>query len=183
MSDTSRAGQSDAERPPMPGRGADGRADGAAHRPASPDLSGLLTYRIGRLHAKLAVQAARLLAAHDGPTLGQWRVLMQVALAEPTTLADIARGSATDKGLLSRHLTALTAAGLVAQVEDARDHRRHFLRLTARGRALHNRLLPVMRARQERLTASLGDGERRALDRALDALDAAVSAELDGSAD
>lgn len=137
-------------------------------------LHQFLTYRLSRVQAKLNAQASALLQRHAGLTLSQWRILALVGAAGQTRLSDLARSAALDKGLLSRNLKTMIAEGLVAAQQDDVDQRVQHLTLTARGRALFERTLPRMRARQTHLRAALTETERVVLETALEKLERAA---------
>ena len=65
-------------------------------------LSRFMTYRLARLHARLNVQASRILQDVAGLSLTQWRVLSLVGSHRGATATQLTRVSAMDKGLFSR---------------------------------------------------------------------------------
>lgn len=133
-----------------------------------------LTYRLSRVQAKLNAQGARLLNDTVGLTLSQWRVVALVGVAGQTRLSTIARDTALDKGLLSRNVKALIAAGLISAQQDKIDHRVQHLSLTPEGKEIFNRALPATRKRQDHLRADLNDEEIRVFRRVLDKLEIAA---------
>jgi DNA-binding MarR family transcriptional regulator len=54
--------------------------------------------------------------------------------------------------------------GLVERATDRRDRRRASLRLSARGRAMHGRIVPIVLAYEARLYEALTEAERRQFD-------------------
>jgi DNA-binding MarR family transcriptional regulator len=144
-----------------------------------PDLTQLqhfLTFRLARVQARLNAQAIRILKETSGIGLSQWRVLAMIGSDETGTAraAEIKRVTGFDKGMFSRTVRTLIAAGLVTSDTVEEDHRRQTLRLTGAGRALYERTLPVMRARQRRLREALDEEELTALFSALRKLEAEV---------
>lgn len=133
-----------------------------------------LTYRLSRVQAKLNAQGARLLNDTVGLTLSQWRVVALVGVAGQTRLSTLARDTALDKGLLSRNVKALIAAGLISAQQDKIDHRVQHLSLTPEGQEIFNRALPATRKRQDHLRADLNDEEIRVFRRVLDKLEIAA---------
>jgi DNA-binding MarR family transcriptional regulator len=126
------------------------------------------------VQAKLNTQAARLLKDCGGVTLTQWRILALIAAIGRCTAAQLSRHSDMDKGLISRNLKALGAGALVRIIPDTEDHRLQHLELTEEGRALFDRILPRMQARQKALRARLSDEETRHFLAALDKLESAA---------
>ena len=65
-------------------------------------------------------------------------------------------------------MKGLIAERLIRSRPDPRDQRSQLLSLTRSGQAIYDRMLPIMQARQEHLTAELDEAEQDAF---LDALD------------
>jgi DNA-binding PadR family transcriptional regulator len=82
-----------------------------------------------------------------------------------------------DKGQLSRSISSLIAAGLVAHSASRRDRRQTIFALTAEGRRLHDRVLAYVIGRNAQYTRSLASSERAELLRLLDKV-TAVAADL-----
>ena len=134
-------------------------------------LHGFITFRLSRLQAKLNTQANAILARHCDLSLTQWRIISLIEALGTTTSTEISAEGELDKGLLSRGLKVLVAEGLVEQETDKGDHRRHLLKLSPTGRALHGRLLPVMKRRQAMLTEMLTEAEIGSLTDVIDKLE------------
>ncbi len=137
-------------------------------------LQSFLTYRLARVHAKLNTQAAHVLREHAGLTLTQWRIIALLGVTGEATSTTLTRSTAIDKGLFSRNLRTLVDAGLVVVKPDRRDQRQHTLCLSAKGRSVYQRTLPIMRARQSFLLGCLSPKERDAVFSALDKLSVAA---------
>ena len=75
-----------------------------------------------------------------------------------------------DKVAVSRALAGLTKRGLVERATDRSDRRRASLRLSARGRAMHARIVPLALAYEGRLYKVLTVEERRSFDALTDRL-------------
>lgn len=114
-----------------------------------------LTFRLSRVQAKLNAQGARVLMDAAGLTLSQWRGVALVGAAGKTRLSDLARVAALDKGLLSRNVKNPVEQGVVISTPDDFDHRVQHLSLSAQGREIFDRALPVTRRRQHHLRARL----------------------------
>ncbi|MEL6426279.1 MAG: MarR family winged helix-turn-helix transcriptional regulator [Pseudomonadota bacterium] len=149
----------------------------SSHDPmADLPVDQFLTYRIARLQAKLNAQAKEVLARTSGLSLTQWRVLAMIGSREPVRPSDLTRDSGFDKGLFSRTTKSLAAEGLVLATTEPRDHRVQRLTLTPQGRAVFQRTLPTMQARQRALKSSLSEAEAHALMNALEKLEQAADA-------
>lgn len=149
------------------------RIDGVA------DLESHLSFRFAVLSRLLDRHMARLLARHD-LTLSAYRILAVLNAFGELSAADIARISVVDKGLISRRLADLHAAGLVSQREDPRRRRRRLLTLSEAGRQRFADLQPAVLARKAGLDAVLCERDRESIDRAIAALTRFVAEDLDG---
>jgi DNA-binding MarR family transcriptional regulator len=68
-----------------------------------------------------------------------------------------------DKVPVNRACRVLEDRGLAARRPNERDGRSHLLDLTAEGRAVHARIMPLAEAIEEELFGVLGESERAAL--------------------
>ena len=71
-------------------------------------------------------------------------------------------------------VTALVARGYLASTVNKNDQRQNLLHLTTNGTALHDKLLPIMRGRQEHLIDGIDAGDLATTYKVLDALDTAA---------
>ena len=139
-------------------------------------LERFLPYRLSVL-ANLASRAlARLYGERFGLSVAEWRVIAHVARAAPASANEVAARAAMDKVQVSRAVARLTAKELVERATDAADRRRSALRLTRRGQATHDAIVPLARAVEARLLAGLPDADLARLDRLLATLIARASA-------
>lgn len=136
-------------------------------------LARFVTFRMSRIQAKLNAQATAILDRECGLSVIQWRAIAIIAILGETSPVAIARFGQLDKGLLSRKLKGLIADKLVKSRPDPFDQRSQLLSLTVRGRAIYDRMLPIMQARQQYLVAGLTEKELDAFLAALDKIDAA----------
>ena len=136
--------------------------------PDDHPLSRFVTFRMSRVQAKLNAQATAILDRECGLSVIQWRTIAILSILGETSPIAIARFGQLDKGLLSRKLKGLIADKLIKSRPDPRDQRSQLLSLTASGRVIYDRMLPIMQARQAHLVAELSDAQQDAF---LDALD------------
>lgn len=138
------------------------------------ELNRFITFRIARLHAKLNIQASKLLMEHANLSLTQWRIISLLGTFGQTNSAELVRASAMDKGLLSRRLKSLIKDGLVIAMVDQSDSRVHPLRLSAKGQDIYDTTLPVMRRRQAKIRAMLSETQAEQLFEIFEQLDQAA---------
>jgi DNA-binding MarR family transcriptional regulator len=109
--------------------------------------------------------------------LPEARVLFELGRAEATEVADLRRSLDMDAGQLSRLVARLDAQGLVVRERSPHDARRQVLRLTAAGRAEHERLDQGAARQWSSLLAGLAEADQQRLLGAMaavrDVLDAA----------
>ena len=120
------------------------------------------------LHAQ---RAARALARRFdeafrqlGLTSGQFSLLMSLNRPAPPRLGEVADLLAMDRTTLTAALKPLERRGLAAVRADRDDRRIRRLALTAKGRALLAKALPVWRRAQADCEAALGDAGRTRAD-------------------
>lgn len=135
-----------------------------------------LTYRLHALHTALNRQAIDILGRVAGLGLPEWRVVSLLGTGATLTAGKIGQTSAIDKGLLSRTLAALEQRGLIVTGRDARDRRVMKVALTASGRAVYDKTIPHMQARQRALMSALNKGEQAIVFPIIDKLLAAACA-------
>lgn len=137
-------------------------------------LNRFLTYRLAKVQAKLSAQATRILRAHAGITITQWRIIAVLGDTGRCTSAQLSRLTEMDKGLISRSVKSLTAERMITVTRDASDNRALHLDLTAKGRETFERTIPRMRSRQMGLRAYLDEAEFDTLMRACEKLEKAA---------
>ena len=133
-------------------------------------LKGFLTYRLIRLYAQLNAQATQYLSKYADVTLTEWRMIAIIGDSGESTMTGISREVGVDKALVSRTVKTLIDRKLIDAARDDNDHRVQRLSLTPAGKALFDRLLPRMQARQRFLRAALTPDELAALESAVDKL-------------
>lgn len=144
--------------------------DGMGSR-QSYDLSTILTFRLSRLQASLNAQAADLLRRHGGVPLAHWRVLLVLYDNLASTQKEIVELAAFDKGQVSRIVDRLIEEGLLVSESDMDDKRVRKLCLTPKSQQMLERLIPLMRRRQEHLSRGFEESEMAQLFEYLDRLD------------
>lgn len=140
------------------------------------ELENFLPYRLSVL-AQLVSSALHDL--YTGPfdlTVTQWRVMAALGRFAPLTASDVGQRIVMDKVAVSRAVAGLMKRGLVERATDRNDRRRASLRLSARGRTMHARIVPLARNYEERLYAALSPHERQTFNSLSDRLFARAEA-------
>ena len=130
------------------------------------DLSGFLPYRIMVAAERLSAGLASRYRDEFGISVAEWRVLVHIADAGAVSVREIHRQVHLEKSKASRAATRLESSGYVRKGVNANDRRLVALTLTARGRALMAKLLPIAIDYQERLDLLVGPNGK-ALDEVL----------------
>ena len=144
--------------------------------PQALELENFLPYRLSILAQLVSESLHALYADRYGLTVTQWRVMAALGRFAPLTASEVGQRIVMDKVAVSRAVTALLRRGLVERVTDRADRRRASLRLSARGRTLHARIVPIALAYEKRLVEALDAGERRRFDELTDRLLARATA-------
>jgi DNA-binding MarR family transcriptional regulator len=134
------------------------------------ELEKFLPYRLSVLAQLVSESLHDLYARPFGLTVTQWRVMAALGRFAPLTASDVGQRIVMDKVAVSRAVAGLMARGLVERATDRRDRRRASLRLSARGRAMHARIVPLALGYEARLCAALSAEERRSFDALSDRL-------------
>ena len=128
------------------------------------ELENFLPYRLSILAQLVSESLHDLYGQPFGLSVTQWRVMAALGRFAPLTASEVGQRIIMDKVAVSRAVSGLMQAGLVERATDSSDRRRSSLRLSARGRTVHARIVPLALAFQDRLYAALSDDERRTFD-------------------
>lgn len=140
------------------------------------DLVRFLPFRLARLSA--AVEAAfGPLIARFGLDGTEWRLVACLAAREPQTAQAIARTTLVHKTVISRATARLIELGLVERATADADRRALPMRLTDRGRQLHEEIAAALLDAERGLVDDLDPEESRLLDRMLTRLERRLSIE------
>ena len=142
-----------------------------AARPATADgvdgfdLTRFFPYRMAVLAERVSLAVARLYADRFDLSRAEWRVLAALGTNPTMAAKDIGPYSTLDKMQVSRALARLETRRLIRRESDPADRRAKILRLTPAGRRLFAEIVPLVRACETDLLASLSPAERALLER------------------
>ncbi|PDT01092.1 MarR family transcriptional regulator [Rhizobium chutanense] len=105
-----------------------------------------------------------------GLTNGQFSLMMSLNRPEPPPMGPVAALLAMDQTTLTAALKPLQRKGWVEVMENPKDRRRRLLRLTAEGKAVLAKALPIWEATHAAIDAALPDGDATRLRQDLQAL-------------
>jgi DNA-binding MarR family transcriptional regulator len=129
-----------------------------------------ITYKIGRLRKIFDRQSGPQLSEAFGLTLADWRVLSLLYTSSPATASRLRQRLFVDRAEISRALDRLANRGFIHRVPDQDDRRKVALAITAKGRSVHDRILPLREAVQVEIASCLTQAELKHLHSALDKL-------------
>jgi len=138
------------------------REGSAAHKSAHLDLFRFVPFRLNRLAAEVSAELSSEYQTRYGLDIPEWRVLATLGFRNDACSAQyIAHCTRTHKSTISRAVTALMTRQLVERVENQDDRREFALRMTRKGKALYEELIPrLLRREQEILSCLSAQGIR-----------------------
>jgi DNA-binding MarR family transcriptional regulator len=139
------------------------REETSARRKASRlDLFRFVPFRLNRLAAEVSNALSGEYQARYGLDIPEWRVLATLGFRNDACSAQyISDCTRTHKSTISRAVTALMERQIVERVENAEDRREYRLRLTRKGRALYEELIPRLLRKEQDILSCLSASERK----------------------
>ena len=151
---------------------ADPREKSAPKKAARLDLFKFVPFRLNRLAAEVSSALSAEYAARYGLDIPEWRVLATLGFRHDACSAQyIAQCTRTHKSTISRAVTSLMKREIVERVENADDRREFRLRLTRKGAALYEELIPRLLRKEQEILSCLSAHERRDFARLLDKIE------------
>jgi len=126
-------------------------------------LAEFLPYRIAVLSERVSRRLSLIYGAEAGISVAEWRVMVHLVRCHEVSVREIHNCVNLDKPRVSRAVSRLTEAGLVAKTGSATDQRLLSISLTEAGRTLLNRILPPALAYESRLVSALSPEEQATL--------------------
>jgi DNA-binding MarR family transcriptional regulator len=159
---------------------------GPAAGDAVTRLADFLPYLLSVASNAVSGRVAETYRSNFGLRIAEWRVMAVLGDAGALTQRELAGATIMDKVAVNRACRTLEERGLAARRDNERDGRSHHLALTAAGRAMHARIMPLALEIEARLFAGFSDAERDSFRRMLDRVRAAAggfdSGEFDSGA-
>jgi DNA-binding MarR family transcriptional regulator len=128
---------------------------------AKLDLFKFVPFRLNRLAAEVSAALSSEYQARYGLDIPEWRVLATLGFRNDACSAQyISHCTRTHKSTISRAVTALMQRHLIERVENEDDRREFRLRLTRKGRALYEELIPRLLRKERDIMSCLTAQER-----------------------
>ncbi len=142
--------------------GTGSREETASKKASKLDLFRFVPFRLNRLAAEVSAALSIEYSERYGLDIPEWRVLATLGFrVEPCSAQYIAHCTRTHKSTISRAVTALMKRQLVERVENADDRREFALRMTRKGKALYEELIPRLLRREQEILSCLSAQERK----------------------
>jgi DNA-binding MarR family transcriptional regulator len=126
------------------------------------DLFRFVPFRLNRLAAEVSAALSSEYQERYGLDIPEWRVLATLGFRDDACTAQyIAHCTRTHKSTISRAVTALMTRQLVERVENEDDRREFALRMTRKGKALYEELIPRLKRKEQEIMSCLSAQERR----------------------
>jgi DNA-binding MarR family transcriptional regulator len=126
------------------------------------DLFRFVPFRLNRLAAEVSAALSGEYQERYGLDIPEWRVLATIGFRnEPCSAQYIAHCTRTHKSTISRAVTTLMERQLVERVENEEDRREFALRMTRKGKALYEKLIPRLLRKEQVILSCLSARERK----------------------
>ena len=134
----------------------------ASKKDSTLDLFRFVPFRLNRLAAEVSAALSSEYQARYGLDIPEWRVLATLGFRNDACSAQyIAHCTRTHKSTISRAVTALMKRQLVERVENEDDRREYALRMTPKGKALYQKLIPRLLRKEQKILSCLSARERK----------------------
>jgi DNA-binding MarR family transcriptional regulator len=148
--------------------GTGSREENAAKRASKLDLFRFVPFRLNRLAAEVSAALSGEYQQRYGLDIPEWRVLATLGFRNDACTAQyIAHCTRTHKSTISRAVTALMKRQLIERVENEEDRREFALRMTRKGKALYEELIPRLLRKEQDILSCLSAAERKEFARML----------------
>jgi DNA-binding MarR family transcriptional regulator len=132
------------------------------------DLFAFVPFQLNRLAAEVSAALASEYQDRYGLDIPGWRIIATLGFRNDACTAQfIAQCTRTHKSTISRAVTGLLSRQLIERVENEDDRREFRLRLTRKGRALYDQLVPRLLRKEQEILSCLSARERESLAAAL----------------
>jgi DNA-binding MarR family transcriptional regulator len=126
------------------------------------DLFRFVPFRLNRLAAEVSAALASEYSARYGLDIPEWRVLATLGFRNDACSAQyIAHCTRTHKSTISRAVTTLMERQLIERVENEDDRREYRLRMTRKGSALYEELIPRLLRKEQDILSCLSARQQK----------------------
>lgn len=122
-------------------------------------LADFLPYQLSVTSNAVSSLIAERYRSRFGLKIAEWRVMAILGDAGSATQRELTEATLMDKVAVNRACKVLEERGLVVRQPNADDGRSHLLELTDEGRAIHGEVMPLARAMEAEIFATLDAAE------------------------
>jgi DNA-binding MarR family transcriptional regulator len=137
-------------------------------------LADFLPYLLSVTSNAVSTRVAEAYRARFGLRIPEWRVMAVLGDSGARTQRELTSATLMDKVAVNRACKALEDRGLAVRIANARDGRSHHLELTAEGKAMHGRIMPLALAMERQLFERFSAADRETFHRLLERVRAAA---------
>src|SRR3979490_1676064 len=142
--------------------GTGSREENASKKGSRLDLFRCVPFRLTRLAAEVSAALSSEYQERYGLDIPEWRVLATLGFRNDACSAQyVAHCTRTRKPAISRAVAALLRRQLVERVENEDDRREYRLRMTRKGKALYEKLIPRLLRKEQEILSCLSAQERK----------------------
>jgi DNA-binding MarR family transcriptional regulator len=123
------------------------------------DLQAFFPYRLAVLAEQVSLAVAPVYATRFRLSRQEWRILAVVGARAEISTTEICRTTTLDKMQVSRAIQSLEDRAVIRRFEAAGDRRRKIVALTAAGRSLYRRIVPLASRREAAILSGLSPQE------------------------
>jgi DNA-binding MarR family transcriptional regulator len=147
------------------------------------DLERFLPFRLSVLANRVTRAVARVYARRFELSAPEWRTMAVLGRFGPMTANSVVERTAMDKVRVSRAVARLLARNRVSRRTDPDDRRRAILDLTAEGRLVYAKVVPMVLAVENELLSDLDATERDVLETVVRKLERRTAGDFGGDDD
>jgi len=125
------------------------------------EILDFVPFRLNRLAYEVSSELAKVYQERFNIDVVEWRVLVTLSTSEPCSAQHIVRCTRTHKSRISRGVKRLLDVGLIKRQESASDAREIRLSRSAKGRALYNKMEPLILEQEQHILSCLTNDERK----------------------
>jgi DNA-binding MarR family transcriptional regulator len=126
------------------------------------DLFRFVPFRLNRLAAEVSAALSSEYQERYGLDIPEWRVVATLGFRNDACSAQyVAHCTRTHKSAISRAVAALLRRQLVERVENEDDRREYRLRMTRKGKALYEEMIPRLLRKEQEILSCLSAQERQ----------------------
>ena len=134
------------------------------------NLSEFLPYKLSVLSTRISKMLSKIYGEEHGLSTPEWRVLVHVARREKMSVREIHDSVYLEKPAVSRAVSKLEKAGLLAKSTCKKDHRLVEIEVTDAGLELFHGIVPEALAFEAALVAAFSEAEREQLNTLMERL-------------